>query len=316
MTKITAGQCEIDLRSTGSMTRQQMYLAPGQHEDLKCHIDCGLYLFFITIRLIMRGQADGISPEGVHQARPIIAWHLVTKRPLPSTSFWFGDNVDVTMSSAFLLDTGTLSGSDSADMVNFQQITPQLPLDADVIPTGLRSRLDANQRTRIFIPRNVKKELHPDPVIPMPLGRKIHWQDKQTYIANSTMSDHTLEIDAGLGLFASRPFKSDSTIKKNDDIITYYEGTVMSLEEVERVQSDPNYTRTTGFIIEFQGMAIEGYDHENDTYASPGVVINDFLDDRNNCYFSKDDSDSDSDGDEDYTYKRKSCTKGTARLRS
>ena len=68
----------------------------------------------------------------------------------------------------------------------------------------------------------------------------------------------------------------------------------MSLEEVKRVQNDPNYTRTTGFIIEFQGMAIDGYDHENDTYASPGVVINDFLDDRNNCYFSKDDSDSDS----------------------
>ena len=127
------------------------------------------------------------------------------------------------------------------------------------------------------------------------------------------MSDHTLGIDAGFGLFASRPFRSDSTIK-NDDIITYYEGTEMSLEEVDRVQNDPNYTRTTGFIILFQGMAIDGYDHDNDTYASPGVVINDFLDDRNNCYFSKDSSDSDSDGDDDYTYKRKSCTKGPARL--
>ena len=99
------------------------------------------------------------------------------------------------------------------------------------------------------------------------------------------MSDHTLGIDAGFGLFASRPFRSDSTIK-NDDIITYYEGTEMSLEEVDRVQNDPNYTRNTGFIILFQGMAIDGYDHDNDTYASSGVVINDFLDDRNNCYFS------------------------------
>ena len=78
------------------------------------------------------------------------------------------------MSSAFLQDTGTLGGLDSADMVHSQQITPQIPLDADAIPTGLSSSLDAEKRTRIFLPRNVKIELHTDPDIPMPLGRKIH----------------------------------------------------------------------------------------------------------------------------------------------
>ena len=49
---ITAGQWEVFLRPTDNMVRQHMYLAPGQHEDLKLHIDCALYFFFITMQLI------------------------------------------------------------------------------------------------------------------------------------------------------------------------------------------------------------------------------------------------------------------------
>jgi hypothetical protein len=47
----------------------------------------------------------------------------------------------------------------------------------------------------------------------------------------------------------------------------------MSREEVNRVQSDPLYTRTTGFIIDYHGIIIDGWDHRNDFYASPGAAV-------------------------------------------
>ena len=88
-------------------------------------------------------------------------------------------------------------------------------------------------------------------------GRQIIHQFEQTYIANSTISDDALGIDAGYGLFASRPFKAKSTLK-NDDLICYYEDTVMSREELMKVQNDPTYTGITGFIIAYRGLIING----------------------------------------------------------
>ena len=84
---ITDGQWDINLQPTGAMVRQHMYLAPGQNYDLKLHIDCALYFYFIIIRLISGGQADGISPLGVHQSRPILAWFLAMRNALPSESY-------------------------------------------------------------------------------------------------------------------------------------------------------------------------------------------------------------------------------------
>ena len=98
---------------------------------------------------------------------------------------------------------------------------------------------------------------------------------EDTYIADSTHSDPKLGIDADFGLFASRSFEKHLT-RKNDNFITYYEGTVMSPEELERILRDPSYTRTTAIIINFQGRSIDGYDHDRDTYACDGAIINDF----------------------------------------
>ena len=143
----------------------------------------------------------------------------------------------------------------------------------------------------------------------MPRGRLIIYQYDQTYIANSTISDHTLGIDAGYGLFASRLFKAKST-RKNDNLICYYEGTVVSREELKMVQNDP------WFIIDYRGLIINSWDDDNDFYAGPGTVVNDFLDDRNNNYFSIESLDEDFDEDEDYKPKKISRKKSTSSYKS
>lgn len=77
----------------------------------------------------------------------------------------------------------------------------------------------------------------------------------------------------------------------------------MSREELKNIENDPTYTGNTGFIINYRGLIINGWDDDNDFYAGPGAVVNDFLDDRNNSYFSIESLDEDSDEDEDEDYK-------------
>ena len=66
------------------------------------------------------------------------------------------------------------------------------------------------------------------------------------------------------------------------------------------------------FIIDFQGRIIDRYNHERDTYACDDAVINDFLDERNNCYFSKNLPDDTSDKDEDDKPKKLSRRKSAS----
>ena len=44
----------------------------------------------------------------------------------------------------------------------------------------------------------------------------------------------------------------------DDDLITYYEGTILTEEELDRAKNDPTYDKETGFIIEYLGLYIDG----------------------------------------------------------
>ena len=334
---ITDGQWDINLQSTGAMVRQHMYLAPGQHDDLKLHIDCALYFYFIIIRLITGGTADGISPLGVHQSRPILAWHLAMRHVLPSVSYWFADevsnrntlvgqeslldadnhNIEINILSTLAGDAIPISLSPEATSVSIQFMTHGK--EAEIQP-GLTDGTQGTDllpicRTRPMFPRRAKSSS--EPVLDAPKapsrswGTNAHDIGEDTYIADSTLSEPKLGIDAGFGLFASRSFGEHLT-RKNDDFITYYEGTVLSLEELETILCDPTYTRTTAFIINFRGIIIDGYDHDRDTYACHGAIINDFLDERNNSYFSKDLPEDSSDDDDDDDEKPKKLRKATS----
>ena len=105
-------------------------------------------------------------------------------------------------------------------------------------------------------------------------------------MADSTITDEDQGIDAGWGLFAGRDFDPDSPYPDND-LVAYYTGTQMSEDDLAVLLSNPNPDRVTGFILSFQGIIIDGWDHSNHRYAGIASAINDFLDERNNCQISK-----------------------------
>ena len=105
----------------------------------------------------------------------------------------------------------------------------------------------------------------------------------QTDLADSTLSDSIQGIDAGRGLFASRDFDPDSPVE-DSDLVGFYTGTELTKVMLSNILSDPNYSKMTGYILSFQGIIIDGWDHTNNSYAGVASAINDFLDDRNNCH--------------------------------
>ena len=44
----------------------------------------------------------------------------------------------------------------------------------------------------------------------------------------------------------------------DDDLITYYEGTILTEDELDRAKNDPTHDKETGFIIEYQGPRLHG----------------------------------------------------------
>ena len=190
------------MRPTGDMTRQRPYLAPGQHADLQIHIDCALYFYFITIRLIHGGRPDNISPEGIHLTRPIIAWYLATGRSIPDVSFWFDDlaphTLPVSPSFAISSDVTPNRALRMADdhCHNLQQIPHSTERDlsfhhADEYRAHTDMISEAHDqpshsgvllRSRPMLPRRVKPSWTPetDTVVPLPSGRLVIKQYTQT----------------------------------------------------------------------------------------------------------------------------------------
>jgi len=96
----------------------------------------------------------------------------------------------------------------------------------------------------------------------------------------STLNDAVKGIDAGLGLFARRLHGPSS---KLDDghLVGYYLGTKLTRSELDELRRNPQ-GRMLGFILDFQGMIVDGYDHIRDRYHSMPVLMNDFCDDYGN----------------------------------
>ena len=157
--------------------------------------------------------------------------------------------------------------------------------------TTLSSSLGTNscsfpERVRLLLPRQVKRTPIPDSIIPLPPGRIIvpvaTSDDAQThtYASISTLNDAGKGIDAGVGLFARRLHGPSS---KLDDghLVGYYLGTNLTRSELDELHRNPQ-GRMLGFILEFQGMIVDGYDHLRDRYHSMPVLMNDFCDDYGN----------------------------------
>ena len=53
------------------------------------------------------------------------------------------------------------------------------------------------------------------------------------------------------------------------------------------IMAQSDHKQMTGFILHIQGITIDGWDHINHRYHGVASVMNDFLDERNNCQQSK-----------------------------
>lgn len=82
---------------------------------------------------------------------------------------------------------------------------------------------------------------------------------------NNNIADLTIS-NTGCGLFVSRICRAD-TCNKDHDLVSYYDNTPRSLDEVEFAQNDPNYTRNTCFVLMHGGITIYGWDHDRNTYT-------------------------------------------------
>jgi hypothetical protein len=70
---------------------------------------------------------------------------------------------------------------------------------------------------------------------------------------------------------------------KLDDghLVGYYLGTNLTRSELDDLRRNPQ-GRMLGFILDFQGLIVDGYEHIRDCYHSMPVLMNDFCDDYGN----------------------------------
>ena len=92
-----------------------------------------------------------------------------------------------------------------------------------------------------------------------------------TYAAESTLTN------AGWGLFADRLVGPDSPLY-HGHVIGEYFGRTLTEEDIKAYILDPNPSINTGFMVFFQGLAIDAWDHDNGTYTCMTALTNDCLD--------------------------------------
>ena len=142
-----------------------------------------------------------------------------------------------------------------------------------------RADCDTLHPSRSHLHRRVKQTARADQQIPIPPGRiiiDINLNDEafdHSYAALSTLSDPSQGIDAGKGLFAKRDFSPNSPLD-DWDLIGYYVGCKpLMVEEVKQHIYDPDPSINTGFVIQFGGLAADGWNHEQCTYTCAPVLI-------------------------------------------
>ena len=236
----------------------------------------------MILQLLHNGILDGCSPEGIHFTRPILALYLVQGKAIPDISYWVQGTQEASHTKDIMM---TKQGRDVLSSHSHNAIIANTAIKH--IDENLRSNSeDKEYKRRPQLPRSVKLTPVTETALPIPAGRKVHIWNEDTYVADSTINDASEGIDAGWGLFAGKDFDPDSPYP-DDDLVAYYAGTPMTEDELAVLLSNPTPDKVTGFILSFQGIIIDGWDHTNNRYAGTASAINDFLDDRNNCQISK-----------------------------
>ena len=155
-------------------------------------------------------------------------------------------------------------------------------------------KMPAMNFSRKHLDRTVKKKPDVTQSTCLPPGRvlvNISLNDaalEHSYPALSLLSDPSNGIDAGYGLFARRDF-SPACPFEDSDLVGYYIGSrTLTVEEAQRYMYDTNPDINTGFMIIFEGLAADGWDHNLGCYTCATALINDPLEaSKYNCSWHK-----------------------------
>lgn len=183
-----------------------------------------------------------ITPTSVQQYRQHLAYKLIH----PST--------DVQL-------TQWIQSSSQATGIHEPTNLPELTVGTQITQSRLRPRRTTDTTVQTPLP-------------PTRLRQYFQIQDPAsmyTYAAESTLTG------AGWGLFASRLVGPDSPLD-NGHVVGEYFGRELSEEEIRAYIQDPNPSINTGFMICFQGLAIDAWDHDKGTYLCMTALTNDCLD--------------------------------------
>ena len=260
--ELRSSDITIVSQAASNMATQLPYRERKLNCNTEVHIDCGLYIILMIILNTQSISLESISPPLVHSLRPHLALALL-------------QNTVTALLASWLLRHSDAVSSQSDHPEPSQHHSSTVEVSAISLPPG---------RSRSHLGRRAKAHVYTDKQYALPLGREVihipiadHAQT-HTYAALSTLNDPSLGIDAGLGLFASRPHSDDIRVQPIDDgdLVGFYTSSrPLTVAEVEDYMYNPSPDTPTGYMIIFQQLAADGWNKARGTYSSMTALLND-----------------------------------------
>ena len=258
----------VDTTATGLMTPQQPFTPPGHSPSEATHIECGVYFIMMVQMWLAKQPLSAITPFSVQQYRRHLAYYLVLPTHNVNLTQWITTPNPVLLISS--QESSTLTHIDSTPLAPYQFVTASdssTPIFFDLthLSTNVTKRLRPRKITAsICLPSSSTPSIRHHFQINDPASM-------HTYAADSTLPN------AGWGLFADRLVGPDSPLDQGHVIGEYF-GKILSEDDIKAYILDPNPSVNTGFMIFFQGLAIDAWDHVNGTYICMTALTNDCLD--------------------------------------
>ena len=247
------------------MTPQQPFTPPGHSPSEATHIECGVYLIMMIQMWLAHQPLSAITPLSVQQYRRHLAYFLVLPSYNVHLTQWITTSTSGSINS--LQDPPTLVHADPTSLALCQLIPttdPSTPILFD------RTHLSTNVTKRLR-PRKLTAPICPPSSSPSRIRHHFQINDPasmHTYASESTLPN------AGWGLFADRLVGPDSPLDYGHVIGEYF-GRILTEEDIKAYILDTNPSVNTGFMISFQGLAIDAWDHTNGTYTCMTALTND-----------------------------------------
>ena len=290
---------------TRCMERQRPYRRPSDHPWDGTQIDCGVYLIMM-FQLFFEGSAlTALTPTAVNKYRSHIAYKILHPDIDISLSRWIPSTSSDTTSDppSHPATVPPSSPDDASPECVHEPITGTSPTAPPGFPPPdqmLTSTLASVEPSIVpFLDSICKdtsgRQLRPRLLQPstrelpsqIPDNRKVFDVPTDDPAALYTYAAESSIPGAGWGLYARRLI-GPSSPEDDGEIIGEYYGRTLTEEEIRIYMYDPDPSINTGFMIYFQGLAVDAWDHDKGCYTCMSALLNDCLDtDRYNAEWIK-----------------------------